>query len=38
MANWAPHGHCYYYKGVGDFMIASGPNGTGHRGKSEMCL
>ncbi|MFI5829181.1 DNRLRE domain-containing protein [Streptomyces sp. NPDC051578] len=31
VANWAPHGHCYYYKGVGDFMIASGPHGSGHR-------
>ncbi|MCP9985793.1 hypothetical protein LUX01_02840 [Streptomyces sudanensis] len=29
VANWGPRGACHYYKGVGEFMIASGPNGTG---------
>lgn len=29
VANWAPKGACYYYKGVGEFMIATGVNGKG---------
>lgn len=24
VANWAPHGTCYYYLAMGDFMIAGG--------------
>lgn len=32
VANWAPRGTCYYYKGVGEFMISTGPNGSGNKG------
>ncbi len=31
VANWGPKGACHYYVGVGEFMIASGPNGTGSK-------
>ncbi|MFD5426224.1 DNRLRE domain-containing protein [Streptomyces sp. NPDC127084] len=32
VANWAPRGTCYYYKGVGEFMISTRANGRGTRG------
>ncbi|MFJ4923347.1 RHS repeat-associated core domain-containing protein [Streptomyces sp. NPDC088725] len=48
VANWAPHGHCYYYKAVGEFMIHGGHttirstvyNYDTHfiQGKKEMCV
>ncbi|MFF5444064.1 DNRLRE domain-containing protein [Streptomyces sp. NPDC012888] len=34
VANWGPKGACHYYMGVGEFMIASGPNGTGSKIRS----
>lgn len=34
VANWGPRGACHDYVGVGEFMIASGPNGSGSKIRS----